>query len=90
MKPFRVFLEHPTYLFHVADILSKDKNFIHLTPFIRSRTSKEALNYPTPKYQVPKLYAIYIQFLEIKIKAIQVVVCYRMQKGRYAVDKAFL
>ena len=38
----------------------------------------------------PKLFAIYIQFLEINIKAIQVFVCYPMQEGRYAVDKAFL
>ena len=32
------------YVFFVTDILSKDKNFIHLTPFLCSRTSKEALN----------------------------------------------
>ena len=38
----------------------------------------------------PKLFAIYIQFLEIKIKAIQVFVCYPMPEGWYALNKAFL
>ena len=38
----------------------------------------------------PKLFAIYIQFLEIKLKAIQVFVCYPMPEGWHVVDKAFL
>ena len=37
----------------------------------------------------PKLFAIYT-ILEIKIKAIQIFVCYPMQEGCYAVEKAFL
>ena len=36
------------YLFLVTDVLTKDKNFIHLTPLIRSQTSEGVLNYPLP------------------------------------------
>ena len=55
----------------MIDILSKDKNFMHLTPFICSRTSKGALNYPTP--QISRLkkilnYLQYMPFLKIKSK----------------------
>ena len=35
-------------LFLVTDVLFKDNNFLHSTPFICSKTSKEVLNYPTP------------------------------------------
>ena len=38
------------YLLLVIDILTQDITFIHLTPFICSRTSEGQLNYPTPKY----------------------------------------
>ena len=53
----------------VTYILSKDKNLRHLTPFICSRTSKEALNYPTR--QISRLnnilnYLQYMQFLKIE------------------------
>ena len=35
------------YFFFVPILLTKDKNFIHWTPLIRSQASQEALNYPT-------------------------------------------
>ena len=35
------------FFFFVTELLTKDKNFIHWTPLIRSQASKGALDYPT-------------------------------------------
>ena len=68
----------------MTDVLTKDKNCIHLTPFICSQTSKEALNYPHPPNikieENPKLFAIYA-IPENKIKTLKVFVYYLMQKN---------
>ena len=67
----------------MTDILTKDNIFIHLTPFICSRTSTGALIYPTPKKikieENPKLFAIYA-ILEILIQTIKDCVYDLMQK----------
>ena len=68
----------------MTDIHPKDKNFLHLTPFICSQTSLNTLNYPTSLYiqieENPRYSAIYA-ILEIRIKAMEVYVCYLMLKG---------
>ena len=57
----------------MIDILSKDKNFMHLTPFICSRRSLGGLELPYPPNikieENPKLFAIYA-ILDYKIKTI--------------------
>ena len=66
----------------MTDILFKDKNFLHSTPFICSQTSKEVLNYPHPYTKIeenPTLSAI-DEILKIRIKAVDGSVCYLMQK----------
>ena len=68
----------------MTDILFKDKNCLHSSPFICSQTSKEVLNHPTPNMKIeenPRLSAI-DEILKIRIKAVEgsVRVCYLMQK----------
>ena len=36
----------------MTELLTKDKNFIHWAPLIRSQASKVALNYPTPNFSL--------------------------------------
>ena len=40
------------YFILVTELLTKDKNFIHWTPLIRSQASEEALNYPTSNFSL--------------------------------------
>ena len=66
-------------------VITKDKNFIHLTPLISSQTSKGGIELPNPQNikieENPNLFAIYA-ILENKIKTLQVFVCYLMQKEK--------
>ena len=68
----------------MTDILTKDKNFIHLTSFYMFKDKLGGIELPHPANikieENPKLFAIYA-ILEIKIKIIQVFVCYLMQNG---------
>ena len=66
----------------MTDILFKDKNFLHSTPYICSQTSKEVLITPHPNIKIeenPRFSAI-DEILKIRIKAVEGPVCYLMQK----------